>query len=156
NRAISMLNPDQVLIGLLLGPTPLGIYGFARRIFQLLSDLIAGALGTVSFSLVSSLQGEPAKLRRAVLFATLASSALSLPLFIGLAAVAGEMVPLAFGAHWVDAIPAVQGFCLLGLITSIGVLQASLIKGLGYAGLWFYYMLAKQLMTAFYVVLFHT
>ncbi len=155
NRAIGLLSLDQVLIGLLLGPATLGIYGFARRIFQILSDLIGGALGSVSFALLSSLQDEHGKLKRAFLFATFASSAISFPLFMGLAAVAGELVPLAFGAHWIEAVPVVQAFCLLGLITSIGVLQSSLVRGMGYAGLWFWYILAKQVLTMFYVLLFH-
>jgi teichuronic acid exporter len=156
NRIITMLSVDQILIGALLGPAGLGIYGFARRIFQILSDLIAGALGSVSYSLLSSLQNEPKKLKDAYLFATFASSVVSFPIFAGLAITAEDFIPLAFGSHWIEAVPAVQAFCGLGLITSIGVLQASLVKSQGQANLWFYYIIAKQAVTLLYVVLFHS
>ncbi|WP_375450189.1 lipopolysaccharide biosynthesis protein [uncultured Devosia sp.] len=156
NRLITMLSVDQILIGTLLGPAGLGIYGFARRIFQILSDLITGALSSVSYALLSSMQGEHGKLREAYLFATFASSVASFPVFVGLALIADDFVPLAFGQNWVEAVPAVQAFCALGLLTSIGVLQASLVKSQGQADLWFYYLVAKQVGTLLYVGLFYS
>ena len=156
NRLITMLSVDQILIGTLLGPAGLGIYGFARRIFQILSDLITGALSSVSYSLLSSMQKEPDKLREAYLFATFASSVVSFPVFVGLALVADDFVPFAFGQNWVEAVPAVQAFCALGLLTSIGVLQSSLVKSQGQADLWFYYLIAKQIGTILYVLMFYS
>ena len=155
-RILNMLSLDQILIGMLVGPGALGIYSFARRIYQILSDLIAGALGSVSYSLLSSLQREPAKLRRVFMFATFTSSVLSFPVFIGMAITADQFIPLAFGAHWAEAVPAVQGFCALGLLSSVGVLQSSLIRSQGQANMWFYYLVAKQALTIFYVLLFYS
>jgi hypothetical protein len=63
NRIITLVSIDQLLIGTLLGPAGLGIYSFARRIFQILTDLITGALSSVSYALLSSLQNERDKLR---------------------------------------------------------------------------------------------
>jgi teichuronic acid exporter len=154
-RALGIASVDQVLMGVLLGPAALGLYNFARRIFQLLSDLIAGALGTVSFSLLASLQADRKRRRDAFLFATFVSSAVSFPIFVGLAMVAGDVVPLLFGAHWVEAVPALQAFSMLGLITSVGVLQSSLIRSDGQIDMWFYYMLAKQALSVLYIALFH-
>ncbi|WP_284343328.1 oligosaccharide flippase family protein, partial [Devosia nitrariae] len=77
NRFITMLSVDQILIGALLGPAGLGIYSFARRVFQILSDLITGALSNVSYSLLSSMQTEREKLREVYGFATFISSAVS-------------------------------------------------------------------------------
>jgi len=156
NRLITMLSVDQVLIGALLGPAGLGIYSFARRIFQILSDLITGALGSVSYSLLSSMQHEHDKMREAYLFATFVSSVISFPVFVGLALVADDLVPFAFGQNWTGAITTVQVFCGLGLITSIGVLQSSLVKSQGQADMWFYYLVAKQIATILYVLLFHS
>ncbi|UXN69086.1 lipopolysaccharide biosynthesis protein [Devosia neptuniae] len=155
NRIITLVSIDQLLIGTLLGPAGLGIYSFARRIFQILTDLITGALSSVSYALLSSLQNERDKLREAYFLGTFASSVLSFPVFMGLALIADDFVPLAFGHNWVEAVPAVQAFCLLGLITSIGVLQSSLVKSQGQADLWFYYLIGKQVTTVLYVVLFY-
>ncbi|HTM77557.1 MAG TPA: oligosaccharide flippase family protein, partial [Devosia sp.] len=154
NHFITTISVDQLLIGALLGPAGLGIYGFARRIFQILTDLITGALNLVSYSLLSSMQQERDKLREAYLFGTFASSTIAFPVFAGLALIAPDFIPFAFGPQWVEAVPVVQAFCALGLLTAVGVLQASLVKSQGQADLWFYYMVAKQIITVLYVFLF--
>ncbi len=152
---INLLNLDQVMIGSLLGVLPLGLYGFARRIYQMISDVLAGPLNAVSFSLLASLQTDTERRRDAFLFATFLSALLSLPAFAGLAAVAGDLVPLVFGAHWTGAIFALQGFCAIGLLACISVLQSSLITSHGNADIWFVYQLIKQIVTLVYILLFH-
>ena len=151
---ISTLNLDQLLIGALMGPAWLGIYSFARRIFQILTDLISGALNLVSYSLLASMQHEPAKLRDAYLLGTFASSVVAFPVFAGLALVAPDLIPFAFGDAWLSAVPVVQAFCVLGLLTAVGILQSSLIRSQGQADLWFYYLLGKQAATVLYIFLF--
>ena len=152
---ITLLNVDQILIGALLGVFPLGLYGFARRIFQILTDVLAGPLNAVSFSLLSSLQNDEARRREAFLFATFLSALLSFPAFAGLAAVADDLVPVVFGAHWVPAIFALQAFSAIGILASIGVLQSSLINSHGNADVWFVYLMIKQVITLVYVLLFY-
>lgn len=154
NHFITTISLDQLLIGAMLGPAGLGIYGFARRIFQILTDLLSGALNLVSYSLLSSMQREPEKLRAAYLLGTFASSVVAFPVFAGLALVAGDLIPLAFGDHWISAVPVVQAFCALGVLTAVGILQASLIRSQGQADLWFYYVLSKQIVTVLYIFLF--
>lgn len=154
NNFITTVSIDQLLIGVLLGPAGLGIYGFARRIFQILTDLITGALNLVSYSLLSSMQQEQEKLREAYLFGTFASSIIAFPVFAGLALIAPDFIPFAFGPQWAEAVPVVQAFCALGLLSAVGVLQASLVKSQGQADLWFYYMASKMAITVLYVFLF--
>jgi len=154
NHFITTINIDQLLIGTLMGPTWLGIYSFARRIFQILTDLLSGALNLVSYSLLSSMQREPAKLREAYLLGTFASSIVAFPVFAGLALVAGDLIPFAFGAAWIPAVPVVQAFCVLGLLTAVGILQSSLIRSQGQANLCGSTILGKQLVTVLYIFLF--
>lgn len=154
NHLITTINVDQLLIGALMGPGALGIYSFARRIFQIMTDLLSGALNLVSYALLSSMQNEPAKLRQAYLTGTFASSIVAFPVFSGLALVAGDLIPFAFGEGWNSAVPVVQAFCALGLLTAVGILQSSLIRSQGQANLWFYYILGKQAVTVLYIFLF--
>ena len=151
---LDILSLDQILIGTLVGPAALGIYSFSRRIYQILNDLIAGALGNASYSLLSSLQADPGKLRQAYLVASFTSSLLAFPVFAGIAVTAGQFIPIVFGHHWIAATTCVQGFCALGLLASVGVLQSSLIRSQGMANLWFYYLAGKQMVTLLYVALF--
>jgi len=152
---VNLLNLDQILIGGLLGVVQLGLYGFARRIFQIMTDVMAGPLNSVSFSLLASLQSDEGRRREAFLFATFLSALVSFPAFAGLATVAGDLVPVVFGVHWGDAVFSLQAFGAIGVLTSIGVLQSSLINAHGDAAVWFVYLLIKQAVTVAYILLFN-
>lgn len=145
NRFLQVLNAEQILIGFLLGTTPLGLYSFSRRIFQIVNDLITGALNSVTFALLSSLQNELEKLKSAFLLVTFTSAAVAFPIFLGIATVGDELVPAVFGAQWQPAVATLQILCLIGILSSIGVIQASLIGSHGRTDWWLYYQLLQQL-----------
>ncbi len=147
HRVLNQISLDQILIGAILGTAALGIYSFARRVFLILNEVISGGLNNVSYTLLSSLQNERDKLADAFLHATFVSAALSFPLFAGLGSVAPDLVPLVFGAQWISAIPVLQLFCVIGTMTSIGILQGTLINSQGKAGWWLLYMGTKQSLT---------
>jgi O-antigen/teichoic acid export membrane protein len=154
-RILGMVNVDQILIGSLLGTGPLGLFSFAQRIYQMLSQLIVGVMSSISFPLLSSLRNEHEKLRTVFISITFISSAASFPIFVGLAAVADDLIPWAFGPHWIEAIWALKGFCVLGLLTCIGVLQSALIRSQGKVDWWMWYMTANQALSALVVLVFY-
>lgn len=152
SRLITTINVDQLMIGAFLGATAVGLFSFARRIFQMLNDVLTGALAAVSYPLLSSMQSEPEKLRETYLTTTFLSSVLSFPIFVGLALIADQMIPLIFGAKWQDATPALQAFCAIGLLSCIGILQASLIRAKGRADWWMWYQTVQQILTALIIL----
>lgn len=152
SRLITAISVDQLLIGALMGATALGLFSFARRIFQMLNDVLTGALAAVSYPLLSSMQAEPEKLRETYLTTTFLSSVLSFPIFIGFALVANQVVPLVFGTQWQEATFALQAFCAIGLLSCIGILQASLIRAKGRADWWMWYQIVQQMLTGLVVV----
>ncbi|BDA83380.1 lipopolysaccharide biosynthesis protein [Aureimonas sp. SA4125] len=147
NRFMQMMSLDQIAFGSLAGPAALGIFNFARRVFLMLNDVIAGALGNVSHTLLSSLQNDQRKVREAFLLATYGSALISFPAFAGLAIVADDVVPLIFDPKWIPAVLPLQGFCAIGLLSCIGVIQASLFKSQNREAWWFYYQLISQVAT---------
>ena len=148
SHMITVVNIEQILVGALLGSQALGIYYFARRIFQLMNQVLTGALGSVSYPLLSSLQAEKEKLKVAYLTVTFMSSVVAFPIFAGLALVAGDAVPLLFGAQWVHSVAALRGFCAIGLLSCIGILQATLFRSQGRADWWMWYQVGQQFLTA--------
>ena len=54
------------------------------------------------------------------------------------------------------AVFALQGFGMIGVLASIGVLQSSLINAHGNADVWFVYLVIKQIVTVVYVLLFNS
>lgn len=147
NRFLQLMNLDQILIGSLIGPTALGIFNFSRRMFQMVNDAVGGSLNSVSHALLSSMQNEKSKVKEAFLFATFSSSIIAFPAFVGLAVIVPDLIPHVFGEHWKTAIEPTQWFCLIGLMSCIGVIQSSLINSQGRNHWWFYYQLFRQALT---------
>ena len=155
NRFLQTMNLDQLIIGTLISPAGLGIYNFARRLFQMISDIVAGGFTSVTHVLLSSLQHDQTKVRDAFLMATFGCSLISFPAFMGLAAVASDAIPLIFGSNWISAIWPVRFFCVIGLMGGIGVIQASLITSQGKSDWWFYYQLFRNLATIAIIFVFY-
>lgn len=144
NRLLNEMRLDQLLIGFLGGPQMLGLFFFARRLFQMVSDMTVGVFTPVSNVLLASMQSEPEKRRKAFMMATYAATAVAVPTFVGLFILADSAVPLVFGAQWADAVAAVQGFAVIGMIAGLGIVQAALIRSQGRADWWFWYQAAVQ------------
>lgn len=130
-KIISQANLDQIAVGFLLDPHALGIFSFSRRIYQLLAGLISGAIGSVSYSLISNVQDEQETFRKAFLSIVFGASAVIAPVYLGIALVGKEIVPIVFGAHWAPAIPSVQAFCLLGVFAGLTQILNSVVNGYG-------------------------
>jgi O-antigen/teichoic acid export membrane protein len=145
NRLLHEMRLDQMLIGLLAGPATLGLFFFARRLFQMLTDLTVGVFSPVSNVMLASMQGEPEKCRQAFLFASYAATSVAIPTFAGLLVLAPTAVPLVFGTQWTGAVEAVQGFAVIGMMAGLGIVQAALIRSQGRADWWFWYQAAVQL-----------
>ncbi|MGY5810709.1 lipopolysaccharide biosynthesis protein [Rhizobium sp. LEGMi198b] len=155
NRFLQSMSLDQLIIGTLVSPAALGIYNFARRLFEMINNVVAGGLTSVTHVLLSSLQHDQNKVREAFLMATFGCSLVSFPAFMGLAAVADDAIPLIFGQHWAAAIWPVRFFCVIGLMSGIGVVQASLITSQGKSDWWFYYQLVRNIVTIITVLLLY-
>lgn len=147
NRMLTMVKLDHIVLGALAGTSFLGLYIFSQRFFNMLSDLVTGALSSVSHTLLSNLQNDSEKTRQAFGIASFAAAAVGLPMFAGAAFVVDDLLIAAFDDKWATAAFATQGFCIVGLLASTSVIQGSLIKSQGHADLWFYYRLFQQAMT---------
>jgi O-antigen/teichoic acid export membrane protein len=150
---ISLQN-EQILVGLFLGTTQLGIYNFSKQILNVLNNVVANSLGAVAHPMFSGIQNDLERVKRGFLNATFISSLVAFPMFAGLALCAPKIVPVAFGLHWLPAVPLVQLQCSLGLLVCIGTLQSGLITSQGKANWWFYYQLAQTAGQVLAIVVF--
>jgi O-antigen/teichoic acid export membrane protein len=123
--AMNMLNflnrqSDDLLIGVVLGTRALGYYSVGYRVLLLLTDVMTRTIESVAFPLFSRVQGDIARLRRGYLMATQVSAAIATPVYLGLAALAPELIDVLFGPKWAAAVPVMQ------VLSFIGILHASL------------------------------
>lgn len=122
---------DKLMIGSLLGKEALGFYDVAWRMFHALGRLLTSVMNRVAFPVFARLQGDPERLRRAFYEATQLTSLVAFPAFFGLAALAPDVLPWAFGPKWAASVPVMQVLAFVGILQSLTHFNGSLIKGAG-------------------------
>ena len=93
-------NGDYAVIGRLLGAQALGHYSRAYQLMMVPATLISAVAGRVLFPLMSSVQGDRARLASAYLRCMAASIALTLPLSVVLSTCADEIILVLLGDQW--------------------------------------------------------
>ncbi len=153
-KLVTSISVDNIVIGFFGNAVTLGIYAFSRRIFSVVSDVLNGALSSVSYPLYASVQNDIDKLKNIFLRTTFISALVSLPAFLGLMLISPYLIPLVFGEHWNVAIPALQICCSIGFLSCVGSLQMSLLKGLGKTSWILKYQLIQQITTGLLALFF--
>lgn len=93
-------NTEKVLLGRSWGAAPLGIYSRAYQLANLPVQQLFSAAYVVAFSVLSRLQGDEQRLQRAYLKSQSAIISLTIPVVIGSALFANEIVLVLLGAKW--------------------------------------------------------
>jgi len=135
---------DRYFIATRLTLADLGLYGFGKRLNDVIIDVLVGATSNVALPAFSRLQNDQERLRNAFLRAVRTMLLLVLPILASLAVTAEDFVPLLFGAKWVGAIDVYRWFLLLGVIQGVGILQGGLLRSRGKPGIWTRYQLAQS------------
>jgi O-antigen/teichoic acid export membrane protein len=105
-----------MVIGKLLGAYELGLYTFAYNLANWPVQNIVWVVSRVAFPAFSKLQNDLNKMKEAFLKMTRLLSLISFPLFMGLLAVANELIPFVYGEKWNRSIIPLQiiiGFTLI-------------------------------------------
>ncbi len=104
-----------LLVGYFLGSADVGYLNMAFRTVDMLRDLLAGAVSQLLLPVFARLQDDRAGLFRAYDRAVEFTCAVAFPVFLGLAAVAPELVPTLLGETWRPAIPLIQGLAIAAI-----------------------------------------
>ncbi|MCC6454643.1 MAG: MOP flippase family protein [Caldilineaceae bacterium] len=122
---------DDFLIGYFLGPTLLGYYTIGYQLLLVTIRLVTGIINSVAFPTFARLQHNPERIRDAFYKVTQYTSLLAFPVFIGMAALAPELVPLLFGEKWGPSIPVMQILAVIGILHSVLAFNGSVIRASG-------------------------
>ncbi|HWP93496.1 MAG TPA: MOP flippase family protein [Thermodesulfobacteriota bacterium] len=110
------INGDYMVIGKFLGAGELGLYTFAYNLADWPVKNIVWIVGRVAFPAFSKLQKDLGTMKEVFLKMTRLLSLVTFPLFIGLLAVANELIPVVFGEKWNRSIIPLQiiiGFTMI-------------------------------------------
>jgi O-antigen/teichoic acid export membrane protein len=125
-------NADSFLIGAVLGPTSLGFYAIGHRLLEVTQVLLVNVARKVTFPAFSRLQEDPPRMRRSYLSVTRISSALILPGYIAMAAVAPELVEVVFGGGWGPSAAVASVLFLIGPVLSVQAFSGSFLNAAGH------------------------
>jgi O-antigen/teichoic acid export membrane protein len=121
----------RVLIGYFLGPVALGLYGASWRIVEILYLLLIRPLSDVALPAFAHLQDDMERFRQVLYAARRLGAVIAMPTFVGLALVAPELLPAAFGGQWNGAIPVVQLLAIGGVCWSFLPIAGIVPQALG-------------------------
>ena len=124
-------NGDNLVVGRMLGVSALGFYdkGFVtmRRI---LTRLNTGG-PAVSFQVLSKMQDEPERFRKAYRKISVASALLSFPALLGLATIGPDLIPVMYGHQWAPTIVPFQVLCVSGAFTVLTDYVGAALQSMG-------------------------
>lgn len=109
-------NIDQILIGKIAGPSPLGIYRQANQLALLPISYLTSPVQTVSQPALSILQNDELRYRRYYKNILKSLSFVSMPLMLFLFLYARDIILLLLGEKWIKAVVIFKIFALAGFI----------------------------------------
>ena len=112
-------NADFLVVGKLLGKEALGAYRFAWDQAVSPGEKVTSLVGGVTPGVLSAAQHDPVALRGIVLRVTEALALVIFPACIGLALVAGNLVPVLFGEKWLMMVAPLQALAVAAAIRSV-------------------------------------
>lgn len=101
------MQADKMLVGRVLGKTSLGHYSMAGDIASVATYAIAGPILGPIFAGFSRIRGDVPRLRQAYMKSQQTLVMVVLPFGVGLAAIAGSMIPTLLGPDWQATVPVI-------------------------------------------------
>lgn len=133
NRLLDFFTTRMVEFIILLahGAAGLGIYAVGARVHVTLIQLFVTSVTDVSFSALSRISHDSDRLRRAYFRSISASALLTVPVFIGVAALSDEYAVLLFGGKWADAAGVMTPLLLAGSVQGVQFINSAYFAALG-------------------------
>lgn len=125
---------DIVIGGRFLGKEALGYYGVALSLATIPMEKVLPVITTVSFAAFARIQADEARVRRNLLRGLQLVSLVCFPACLGMAAVAGDLVPVVLGSGWNGMIVPLQILCLVLPFKMIAALFPPALFGVGRPG----------------------
>lgn len=125
-----------LVIGKLFSAIDLGFFTRAKMLQELPSDMLAAMFGRVTFPLFSTIQNDPARLKRGFKKVLTTMVLVNCPIMIGLAIIARPLVLVLLTEKWAPCIPYMQLFCVTGLLYPLHVINLDVLTALGRSDLY--------------------
>jgi O-antigen/teichoic acid export membrane protein len=137
---------DFIIIGRLLGTEVLGVYSIASQIARSFAQFTSTAMYRVLYPVFSSYQDDFNKLGKVFIKVTMLLTSLVLPFFVGLSAVAPDLVPVLLGSKWLEAIYPIQVLSVVAALQVTVGLAPLILNAIGKPVINVYFNLLSTIM----------
>jgi len=127
----------EFVIAAWLGAATLGIYSVGSRIYTIMLQLLSSVVLDVAHSGFSRLAEDKVKFLSSYYQSIIATSAIAVPIFVILAAVANEFCVALFGSKWSESGSILHLLALLGAVQAVQQINVAAINALGFTGIQF-------------------
>jgi teichuronic acid exporter len=124
-------NLDKAIVGRFLGAEALGMYNLGYTFLAMPTGRLGYMVSRVTFPVFARLRDDRGGLNAFFGEATLDIVHLLFPLYALAFAFAPEIIQTVFGDVWMESVPIVRIFCVLGFVRTVGVPIPQLLRGLG-------------------------
>ncbi len=119
---------DNFVLGKVTGEFALGFYTMARDLANIPVTRISTVVNQLSVPIMANLQKDPAAMRAMLLRALRLTASVSVPVCVGIALVARDLVYIALSEKWMLIVPILRVLSGMALIKSIDVLIAPVLR----------------------------
>lgn len=144
NNLLNIFNSQvDVLLGAkMLGAQSIGMYSLPKEFCLRVSSVFNPIVTRVGTPVMAKVQDEDALMKRVYLQTMRMTASMNFPVYVALGVFAPEVVNLAFGHKWSDAVPLMQVFAVWALLRSTSNPIGSLLIARGRADMSFKWNLA--------------
>lgn len=135
-----------LVIGKLFSATDLGFFTRAQTLREVPSKTLSEMVGRVTFPVFSTIQDDPARLKKGMKKALTTLVLVNFPMMIGLAVIARPLVLVLLTEKWTESIPYLQLLCLVGLLFPLHVINLNLLQALGRSELFLRLEIIKKIL----------
>jgi O-antigen/teichoic acid export membrane protein len=144
---------DDLLIGRVLGPAWLGLYGRAYATMNMPVTEIGSVLTRVMFPTFSKLQHDRSETKTLYLRVVAVLGFVTFPVMLGMGVLADRFILVLYGEQWLEATSVLQIYCVVGCSIAIGSTTNWLYKAQGRTDLMFRWGLCAAALTIASIVL---
>ena len=141
-------NMYLLVIGKLFSAADLGFFTRAKTLNEISSQTLSEMTGRVTFPVFSTIQDDPARLKRGLKKALTTLVLVNFPMMIGLAVIARPLVLVLLTEKWAPCVSYLQLLCVAGLLFPLHLMNLNVLQALGRSNLFLRLEIVKKAMIA--------
>lgn len=124
-------NVDRIVVGRMLGTTPLGFYQMAYTLSTMPITEISDVFSRVTFPVFTKIADDRARLKTAFIKTILTIGVITLPFSFILFFIPDKIVMIALGEKWISIVPLLKILAFFGMIRAISGSTSALFLAIG-------------------------